>query len=67
LNAAEIKHMLANQAAEVARMLLPQGKQRGSEWKAGNTSGEPGDSLSVCIRGHKAGVWRTSPATSAAT
>jgi twinkle protein len=58
LNAAEIKHMLANQAAEVARMLLPQGKQRGSEWKAGNTSGEPGDSLSVCIRGHKAGVWK---------
>jgi len=58
LNVTELKHMLASQAGEVARMLLPQGKQRGSEWKAGNTSGEPGDSLSLSIRGHKAGVWK---------
>lgn len=58
MNAAEIKRMLASQAADIARMLLPQGKQRGSEWKAGNTGGEPGDSLSVCIRGQKAGVWK---------
>lgn len=58
MNISEIKTMMAAQAADIARMLLPQGKQRGSEWKAGNTSGEPGDSLSVCIRGHKAGVWK---------
>ncbi|MBT2322543.1 toprim domain-containing protein [Variovorax paradoxus] len=49
---------MASQAAEIARYLLPQGKQKAAEWKAGNTSGEAGDSLSVCIRGAKAGVWK---------
>ena len=30
----------------------------GREWKAGSVAGEPGQSLSVCIAGAKAGVWK---------
>ncbi|VTU34223.1 toprim domain-containing protein [Variovorax sp. RA8] len=57
MNASELKPRMAERAADIAKYLLPGGKQRAGEWKIGNTSGEPGDSLSVCIRGHKAGVW----------
>ncbi|OUM01826.1 hypothetical protein A8M77_14505 [Variovorax sp. JS1663] len=49
---------MAQHAAEIARHLLPQGKKASGEWKAGNTSGETGDSLSVRLTGAKAGVWK---------
>jgi len=58
MNAAELKQRLAERAADVAKYLLPQGKKRAGEWKVGSTSGEPGDSLSVCVSGAKAGVWK---------
>lgn len=37
---------------------LPGGKRRGREWVCGSPAGEPGGSMSVCLRGAKAGVWR---------
>lgn len=58
MNAGELKKRMAERAADIAKYLLPDGKQRAGEWKAGNTLGESGDSLSVCIRGAKAGVWK---------
>ena len=58
MNAGELKLRLAQQAAEVAMHLLPQGKRVSGEWKAGSTSGEPGESLSVRLTGAKAGVWK---------
>mgnify|MGYP003583777595 FL=1 len=58
MNAGELKSRMASQAQRIAEHLLPQGKRKGPEWKAGNTSGEPGDSLSVRVTGDRAGVWK---------
>lgn len=58
MNVAEIKDRLAQRAGDVAEYLLPGGKRAGKEWKAGNVSGEAGNSLSVCIGGARAGVWK---------
>ncbi|WP_225782650.1 toprim domain-containing protein [Xenophilus sp. Marseille-Q4582] len=58
MNAGELKGLLAQKAAEIAQHLLPKGKKVGSEWKAGNTLGEEGTSLSVRLTGEKAGVWK---------
>lgn len=58
MNAGELKVRMASHAAEIAQHLLPQGARKGAEWKAGNTSGEKGDSLSVRVTGDRAGVWK---------
>lgn len=57
MNAKEIAQRLADDAEGIATYLLPNGKRQGREWKAGSTAGEEGGSLSVCVRGNKAGVW----------
>ncbi|UNF28833.1 toprim domain-containing protein [Bartonella krasnovii] len=53
----EIKQKLIAQADRIAEMLLPQGYKRGNHWIVGNTRGEPGQSLSICLNGTKAGLW----------
>ncbi|WP_317993793.1 bifunctional DNA primase/helicase [Bartonella gliris] len=53
----EIKQKLISQAREIAEMLLPKGYKRGNNWVVGNTRGEAGQSLSVCLSGDKAGLW----------
>ncbi|WP_455477986.1 toprim domain-containing protein [Bartonella sp. B10] len=53
----EIKQKLSSQAGSIAAMLLPQGRKRGNDWIVGNIQGEAGQSLSVCLNGHKAGLW----------
>ncbi|MDE2451993.1 MAG: AAA family ATPase [Burkholderiales bacterium] len=58
MNAAELSARLAENAATVAEYLLPKGKKVSGEWKAGSTSGEEGQSLSVRIAGAKRGLWR---------
>lgn len=58
MNAHELSQRLADSAATVAEYLLPKGKRVSGEWKAGSTSGEEGQSLSVRISGAKKGVWR---------
>ena len=58
MNAAELKDLMAKEAASIAEFLLPKGKKAGREWKVGSVNGEPGDSLSVCTSGAKAGVWK---------
>lgn len=49
---------MASDASAIAQYLLPTGKRVSGEWKAGNTSGEAGQSLSVRLSGAKAGVWK---------
>ncbi len=53
----EIKQKLISQADRIAEMLLPQGHKRGNNWIVGNTRGEAGQSLSICLSGSKAGLW----------
>ncbi|WP_273760377.1 toprim domain-containing protein [Bartonella sp. ML70XJBT.G] len=53
----DIKQQLNTQAGVVAEMLLPKGHRRGNDWIIGNTRGEAGQSLSVCLSGSKAGLW----------
>lgn len=57
MKAADLAAMLARDAEGVARMLLPQGRKDGSEWRAGSADGEAGKSLGVHLTGQKAGVW----------
>ena len=56
-DAGEIARMLGARAEQLVRELLPAGRREGAEWKCGSLAGERGRSLSVCIRGRKAGVW----------
>jgi twinkle protein len=58
MNAGELSILLSKEAASVASNLLPNGKKVGREWKAGSLDGEAGQSLSVCLSGVKAGVWK---------
>ncbi|CZI81317.1 TPA: toprim domain-containing protein [Legionella pneumophila subsp. pneumophila] len=55
--AKEISKLLAQRAEEIARLLLPNGKLIGGEWRAGSINGEAGNSLGVRIIGEKSGVW----------
>lgn len=57
MTAGELSRMLAARAEDIARQLLPNGKLKGHEWKAGDVHGEAGDSLGVHLSGEKAGVW----------
>lgn len=57
MNAAELSVAMAANAKAIAQYLFPAGKKVGNEWKVGSASGEAGQSLSIRIAGHKAGVW----------
>jgi twinkle protein len=52
-----LKRMLSDRAHDVAALLLPGGRKEASEWRAGSTGGEKGQSLGVHLSGVKAGVW----------
>ena len=53
-----IKHALKTRALAVCEYLLPNGVLKGKrEWCVGSIQGEPGDSLKVSVKGHKAGLW----------
>lgn len=53
----EISEMLANQAEDVCRHLMPSGKRNGAEWETGSTGGEAGKSCKVRLTGDRAGRW----------
>lgn len=55
--AKEISVLLANQAEDVARYLLPNGHRIGNEFCVGSITGESGNSLKVKVSGGKAGVF----------
>jgi hypothetical protein len=46
-----------NNAERLCQHFLPQGKKAGSEWRIGDVSGQPGNSLGVQLTGEKAGLW----------
>jgi len=54
----DIANRLASRADVVAAYLLPSGKMDGNEWRCGDVSGVPGQSLGIHIAGNKAGVWQ---------
>lgn len=58
MNAGELSRRMAGDAATIAEHLLPGGKRKSGEWKAGSVSGDEGQSLSVRLSGSKAGVWK---------
>ena len=58
MNAHDLSQTMAQDAAGIASYLLPRGKKASGEWKAGSTSGDEGQSLSVRITGAKKGLWR---------
>ena len=60
MNARDIKVALADRADDFARWLFPAGRKHGREWKLGSLAGEPGESLSICLAGAKAGVFSDS-------
>lgn len=58
MDASEVKARLNDRAVEVCEMLFPAGKLDGVNFKIGNVYGEPGQSLVICVRGQKVGVWK---------
>jgi twinkle protein len=57
MRASELAQRLGMQVEPVARMLLPDGKRVGGEWRVGGVSGEPGKSMGVHLGADKPGVW----------
>ncbi|MDQ3039072.1 MAG: toprim domain-containing protein [Pseudomonadota bacterium] len=57
MRATEIAALLSRQVEGVVRLLLPNGKRVGQEWRVGSTDGEAGKSMGVHMTGDKAGVW----------
>jgi hypothetical protein len=55
-DAEDIAARLARQIESLVRELLPAGKRKGHEWRAGSVAGEAGHSLAVHLTGPKAGV-----------
>jgi hypothetical protein len=56
-DARDIARLLAARIEMLARELFPAGRREGNELKLGSMAGEAGRSLSICLRGTKAGVW----------
>jgi Toprim domain len=56
-SAGEVAGKLAESVEALVQTLLPNGHREGHEWRAGNVSGEAGNSLGVHLRGAKPGVW----------
>ncbi|MEA5113996.1 MAG: toprim domain-containing protein [Geobacteraceae bacterium] len=53
----ELVQRLNDQVEEIAAHLLPAGRREGREWIVGNTNGDPGRSLKICLDGSKRGRW----------
>lgn len=57
MKANELARKLSGDVENVCKMLLPNGKKKGHEWRCGGTDGSEGESLGVHLTGDKAGVW----------
>ncbi len=57
-SASQISQMLADNITRLAPELLPYGRKDGPEWRCGDLSGKPGQSLAVRLNGPKRGVWK---------
>lgn len=54
----QLKAALLARGEELCRYLLPGGRRNGINYLAGSLQGGRGESLSVCLSGEKAGVWK---------
>jgi len=57
MRATELAQRLAGSVDGVVRLLLPNGRRVGQEWRVGGVDGEAGKSMGVHLTGDKAGVW----------
>ncbi|MEJ7746324.1 MAG: toprim domain-containing protein [Luteimonas sp.] len=57
MRATEIAKLLSAQVEGVVRVLLPNGRRVGQEWRVGSVDGEAGKSMGVHMTGEKSGVW----------
>lgn len=57
MRASFVANELKKNIDSVVKELLPAGKIQGREWCVGNLNGDAGESLKVCLKGGKAGVW----------
>lgn len=57
MRATELARLLSAQVEGVVRLLLPNGRRVGQEWRVGGVDGAPGKSMGVHMTGDKAGVW----------
>lgn len=57
MTAAELASMLAQVAERIACDLVPNGKRVGSDWRAGDLYGNPGQSFALRLTGERAGRW----------
>ncbi|WP_439684844.1 DNA primase [Cupriavidus oxalaticus] len=58
MNAGELAQVMAQNAPMISEYLFPNGKRAGKEWKVGGIDGEAGRSMSICLSGARAGVWK---------
>lgn len=56
MNKDDIRRILLERIADVARYLYPSGKQSGQHWCVGDVSGAPGDSFKICLSGPNVGM-----------
>lgn len=56
-DAKDLRLLCEQSIAAVLTHLLPGGHRQGKEWCVGSTSGEQGNSLKVCMKGSKVGLW----------
>ncbi|MDR2628847.1 MAG: hypothetical protein LBC30_02560 [Puniceicoccales bacterium] len=54
----KLKEGLVCRAHSFCEYLFPNGKFRAGNYMVGNLNGMPGDSLRICVRGPKRGVWK---------
>jgi|SRR5882672_1326675 len=57
MNFHDVAVLLAANAEDVCRYLLPGGKLEGSNWAVGSVDGDKGRSLQVAVRGDRSGLW----------
>lgn len=57
MNIGELSDRLAGNALAVCKMLYPNGRQEGNEYRLGGTDGSTGKSMAIHLSGDKAGVW----------
>src|SRR4029077_2890830 len=57
LNFDLLRDLERNQAETLCRHFFPDGKKESGEWKLGDISGAPGNSLGVQLTGPRAGLW----------
>jgi hypothetical protein len=53
-----LRNLERSRTEELCRRFFPNGKKVSNEWKLGDVSGAPGNSLGVALAGLKAGLWQ---------